>query len=393
MSAERVLIVHNAYQHAGGEDSVVADEAALLACKGHEVIEMRRDNREVAGMSRVRLAAQTLWSSQTHRETLALLRRHRPAVVHVHNTLPLVSPSLYWACAEAGVPVVQTLHNFRLACPQAMFLRESRVCESCIGKTPWPALRHGCYRDSRAQTAVVVSMLALHRGLGTYRDKVTRYIALNEFCRAKFVQAGLPAARIVVKPNFADIERGAETGSRDGFLFVGRLAAEKGVDVLARAWGECPGLALRVAGSGAFGAGIEACAGVTMLGALPQAAVQREMRAALALVLPSLWYENFPRTLVEAFGAGLPVIASRLGAMAELIEPGITGLLFEPGDARELGELLRWAAEHPERMAEMGANARARFDALYTPDINYARLIEIYRAAIADRPATERAHA
>ena len=393
MNAERVLVVHNAYQHAGGEDSVVADETALLVRKGHEVIEMRRDNRDVAAMSRMRLAAETLWSPRTHRETLDLLRRHRPAVVHVHNTLPLVSPSLYWACAEAGVPVVQTLHNFRLACPQAMFLREGRVCESCIGQTPWPALRHGCYRDSRAQTAVVVGMLALHRGLGTYRDKIARYIALNEFCRAKFVQAGLPAERVVIKPNFADIERGDEKQGRSGFLFVGRLAPEKGVGVLAQAWAECPGLALRVAGTGACAEQIESAAGVTMLGVLPPVSVQREMRGALALVLPSLWYENFPRTLVEAYGAGLPVIASRLGAMAELIEPGITGLLFEPGDARELGELLRWAAEHPERMAEMGANARARFDALYTPDINYARLVEIYRAAIADRSAAEGTHA
>ena len=393
MTAERVLIVHNAYQNAGGEDSVVADESALLACRGHEVFELRRDNREIVDASRIRLAAQTLWSPRTHRETLDLLRRHRPAVVHVHNTLPLVSPSLYWACAQAGVPVVQTLHNFRLACPQAMFLREGRVCERCVGRTPWPAVRHACYRGSRAQTAVVVGMLALHRGLGTYRQKVSRYIALNEFCRAKFVEAGLPASRIVVKPNFADIERGAEGGSRQGFLFVGRLAPEKGIAVLAQAWSECAGLALRVAGVGPCAAELDACAGVTRLGALAPAQVLREMRGALALVMPSIWYENFPRTLVEAFGAGLPVIASRLGAMAELIEPGVTGLLFDPGDARALAELLRWAATHPDRMAEMGANARARFDALYTPDINYTRLVEIYRSAIADRAATESTHA
>jgi glycosyltransferase involved in cell wall biosynthesis len=392
MTAERVLVVHNAYRHAGGEDSVVADEAALLRRRGHEVFEMRRDNREVGDAGRLGLAVQTLWSSRTHRETLDLLRRCRPAVVHVHNTLPLVSPSLYWACAEAGVPVVQTLHNFRLACPQAMFLREGRVCESCLGRAPWPAVVHGCYRGSRAQTAVVAGMLALHRGLGTYRDKVSRYIALNEFCRAKFVQAGLPARRIVVKPNFADIEREPAPGPRRGFLFVGRLSPEKGIAVLADAWAACPQLALRVAGTGEGGAPLAACAGVTLLGSLAPPQVQHEMRGALALVLPSIWYENFPRTLVEAFGAGLPVIASRLGAMAELIEPGVTGLLFEPGDAQELSRLLRWADEHPARMAEMGANARARFDALYTPDINYARLVEIYRAAIGESLATGTTH-
>jgi len=389
MDAARVLVVHNAYREAGGEDSVVADEAALLVRKGHEVIEMRRDNRDVDGLGRVSLAAQTLWSARTHRETLELLRRCRPEVVHVHNTLPLISPSLYWACAEAGVPVVQTLHNFRLACPQAMLLRDGRLCESCVGHTPWPALRHGCYRGSRPQTAVVVGMLALHRRLGTYRDKISRYIALNEFSRQKFVQAGLPAQRIVVKPNFADVARNDAPGPRAGFLFVGRLAPEKGLEVLAQAWTACPGLALRVAGAGAGGASIEAAPGVTMLGSVGQPEVQREMRGALALVLPSICYENFPRTLVEAFGAGLPVIASRLGAMAELVEPGVTGLLFEPGDARELGELLRWAAEHPDFMARMGATARARFEALYTPDINYEFLIDIYRSAI-DETSTGR---
>lgn len=392
MNVERVLLVHNAYQHAGGEDSVFADEAALLKRKGHDIFEMRRDNHELGDMGRASLAMQTVWSARTHRETLDVLERYQPQVVHVHNTLPLISPSLYWACARAGVPVVQTLHNFRLACPQAMFLREGRVCESCIGRLPLPALRHGCYRDSRVQTAVVVGMLALHRGLGTWRNKVTRYIALNEFCRAKFVQAGLPARRVVVKPNFADIDRDLDPGPRAGFLFVGRLSPEKGIGVLAEAWGTCPGLSLRVAGTGAGGATLEPCAGVTMLGSLAQPQVQREMRGAVALVLPSLWYENFPRTLVEAFGAGLPVIASRMGAMAELVEPGVTGLLFEPGDAQELGAVLRWAAEHPALMATMGANARARYESLYTADINYKRLMEIYRAAIDDRSATGKSH-
>jgi glycosyltransferase involved in cell wall biosynthesis len=394
MSPHRILIVHNAYQQSGGEDRVVADEAALLARRGHEVLEMRRDNHEVALTGRLRLAAETLWSRRTSREARELLRRFRPDVVHVHNTLPLVSPSLYWACAEAGVPVVQTLHNFRLACPQAMFLRDGAVCERCVGRLPWPAVRHGCYRDSHAQTAVVAGMLALHRGLGTYREKVARYIALNEFCRAKFIEAGLPADRIMVKPNFAEIApAGQQDGARHGFLFVGRLSPEKGIAALAQAWDGRTGASLRVAGTGPAGGEIASRPGVAMLGALSQDSVQREMRAALALVMPSIWYENFPRTLVEAFGVGLPVIASRLGALAELVEDGVTGLLFAPGDPDALAERLRWAADNPQRMAWMGANARGRFEALYTPETNYARLIEIYEAAMADREATEETHA
>ncbi|MBC8058873.1 MAG: glycosyltransferase, partial [Rhizobiales bacterium] len=232
-ATHRVLVVHNAYQQHGGEDGVVAAEIALLRRNGHEVGEMRRDNHEIETASRARVAVETLWSNQTHAQALALLERERPDVVHVHNTFPLISPSLYWACAKAGVPVVQTLHNFRLACPQAMFLREGKVCERCIGKAaPWPALVHGCYRESRVQTAVVVGMLALHRTLRTFERKVTRYIALNEFCRAKFIEAGLPAQRIAVKPNFVDAARPQRLRARHGFLFVGRLSPEKGIDTL-----------------------------------------------------------------------------------------------------------------------------------------------------------------
>lgn len=389
---ERVLLVHNAYQQAGGEDSVVADEAALLRRKGHEVIELRRDNHAIVGMGRLRLAANTVWSSDTYRDATDLLRECRPDVVHVHNTFALISPSLYWACDRVGVPVVQTLHNFRLACPQAMLLREGKICESCLGGTLWPALRHGCYHDSRVQTAVVVAMLGVHRALGTYREKVSRYIALNEFCRAKFVQSGLPAHRIAVKPNFADVAPDASPGPRSGFLYVGRLSPEKGIDVLGQAWSGDAGARLRVAGTGPRSDAIDTLAareGVEMLGALTPAQVQREMRSALALVLPSICYENGPRTLVEAYGAGLPVIASRLGALADLVEPGITGLLYEPGDAQGLAGAIRWAADHPHRMSAMGANARARFEALYTPDINYLQLAAIYRSAIADTPLQE----
>jgi glycosyltransferase involved in cell wall biosynthesis len=384
MSALRVLLVHNAYRHAGGEDGVVAAELALLRGKGHEVIELRRDNDAIGGMSRLNLAAQTLWSGATHALALALLQRHRPAVVHVHNTLPLVSPSLYWACAKAGVPVVQTLHNFRLACPQAMFLREGKVCERCLGQAPWPALVHGCYRDSRAQTAVVAGMLMLHRGLGTFEHKVTRYIALNEFCRAKFIQAGLPAQRIAVKPNFADMARPPEGQARQGFLFVGRLSAEKGIETLGLAWQDCPGMQLRVIGSGTEVVWLDALPGIQLLGPKTAAQVQAAMRSAVALLLPSICYENFPRTLVEAFACGLPVIASRIGALAELVQDGQTGLLFEPGDAQDLGRTLRWAQAHPAEMAAMGARARARYEAHYTPDINYRQLLAIYHSAIDD---------
>ncbi len=381
----RVLVVHNGYLQSGGEDGVVDAEVALLRAHGHAVFECRRHNDGLASANRLKVAVNSVWSTASHAETRALIERHRPDVVHVHNTLARISPSVIWACASAKVPVVQTLHNFRLACPQAMLLRNGKVCEDCVGRLPWPALIHRCYQGSRTRTAVMVAMLGTHRALGTWQTKVSRFVALTGFCRAKFIEAGLPAQRLVVKPNFVESPPFAE-GVRGGFLYVGRLAPEKGIEVLGRAWGPARHAfghhKLRVAGTGPEQAALAGLEGITLLGALPGGQVTAEMRQALALVLPSLWYENFPLVLVEAFAAGLPVIASRIGALAELIDDGRTGLLFDPGDAAALTARLQWAHDHPAAMRQMGMNARARYEALYSPDINYRQTLAIYRSAI-----------
>ena len=387
----RVLMVHNAYQQAGGEDGVVAAEAAMLRSRGHEVHEMRRHNNELAAIGEFSAAGQALWSAGSHAQALELIERHQPDVVHVHNTFALISPSVYWACAQAGVPVVQTLHNFRIACPQAMLLREGKVCELCIGRMPWPALQHGCNTGSRARTAVMLASTVLHRSLGTWQHKVTRYIALNEFCRNKFIQAGLPAQKLAVKPNFVDAQP-LTGGHRSGVLFVGRLAAEKGIEVLSEAWRKlryaAQALSLRVAGTGPEQALLQSQLGITLLGTLNPSEVRAEMQRAEVLVLPSICYENFPLTLIEAYASGLPVIASRIGSLAELVEHGETGLLFEPGDSTGLADALQWAISHPAAMLTMGANARARYEARYTPDINYAQTLAIYRSAIDELKAT-----
>lgn len=377
----RILVAHNAYQQRGGEDSVVADEMALLRRYGHEVQRYGRHNDEIAGTSRPALAAGTLWSARTAREVPALIRQFRPDIVHVHNTFPLISPGIYWAAAAQGVPVVQTLHNFRLLCPQAMFLRAGKVCEDCLGRLPLAGLVHGCYRDSRVQTATLGAMLAVHRGLGTFRRKVSRYIALNEFCRRKFVAGGLPAERIAVKPNFVDFPA-PPAGGRAGFLFVGRLSREKGIATLAEALAAVPAARLGVAGGGPEAALLADRPRIDLLGALPAEAVRQAMGRALALVLPSIWYENMPRTLVEAFACGLPVLASRLGAMADLVTDGVTGLLFAPGDAADLAAKLQWALAHPDEMARMGGNARREYEASYTGERNHALLMNIYQEAI-----------
>lgn len=380
----RVLIVHNQYQQRGGEDSVVEAEAALLRQHGHTVLQYGRHNNELQHLGQLAAATEMMWSRRTLTDLAQLFATQTIDVLHAHNTFPLISPSAYWAAARAGVPVVQTLHNFRLLCPQAMLLRNGRVCESCLGGTPLAGVVHACYRGSRAQSAAVAGMLMLHRGLGTWAHKVDRYIALNSFCRDKFIEGGLPADRIVIKPNF--VEAGPLTnGPRSGLLYVGRLSAEKGIDVLAAAARHLPAQALRVAGTGPDDAPLAAVPAMRRLGALAPPQVAVAMAQAVALVMPSLWYENFPRTLVEAFAAGLPVIASRLGALAGLVDDGNTGLHVAPGDADDLAAKMAWALAHPEQMARMGRNARHVYEQLYTPDNNHRQLLHIYGQALAAR--------
>ncbi len=388
MSQPRVLVVHNRYQQPGGEDAVVDAEVGLLRARGHDVETYLRHNDDLQGMKPAEAFVQTLWSRRTWRDIARLVETFRPDVIHAHNTFALVSSSLYWAAARAGIPVVQTLHNFRLLCVQAMFLHGGRVCEDCLGRVPWRGVTRKCYHDSGLQSAALAATIGVHRTLGTYRHKVARYIALNEFCRRKFIEGGLPAARIAVKPNFVDVDR-PDGGPRRGGLYVGRLAPEKGIETLVQALRELPGVMIDVIGAGPRQREIEAHPQLNLLGWLTHEQIYERMRAASYLVMPSIWYENFPRTLVEAYANGLPVIASRLGALAELVEHGRTGLLFEPGSAHDLARHLAWAEALPAKMRAMGENARERYESRFTSARNYAQLMAIYEEAIAaTRPRT-----
>ena len=379
-----VLIVHNAYQQRGGEDSVVESEAALLRQRGHDVAVLLRHNDDVKNISRLRLAVDLIWATRTEQDVEAYVESFRPDVIHLHNTLPLISPSVYWAASRFGIPVVQTLHNFRLLCPQATLLRDGNICEECVGRLPWPSIVHRCYRDSRIQSAAVTMMLGIHRGIGTYRNKVSRYIALTDFGRDKFIDAGFDPLQIDVKPNFVDWIPPPRPHLRRGGLYVGRLSAEKGIEVLLKALASYQGQSVVVIGGGPFENQVRATVGVKYEGALSLPDVMQRMQKAAYLVLPSTCYEGFPRTLVEAFASGLPVIASRHGPFVELIRHGITGLLFAPGDARDLENKLVWADTHAEEMLEMGLTARREYEEKYTPDRNAIMLEAIYKKAMSN---------
>jgi glycosyltransferase involved in cell wall biosynthesis len=381
----KILLAHNRYQHRGGEDTVYEQERDLLSTNGNEVVEYLKDNRQLGELGKLKLATTAVWSSDAFRELNKLIVQVRPDVVHVHNTLPQISPAIYYAASRHGVPVVQTLHNYRLLCANGLLMRDSVVCEDCVGKTiGWPAIRYGCYRHSRPATLAVVGSTVLHKAIGTFRRQVARYIAMCEFARSKLLQAGVPQERIVLKPNFAvDKHDGHDLDApRSGALFVGRLSAEKGIDVLIRAWKDLP-VDLELMGGGELSEAARAAVSprVHVRGFVSDPDLTGAMRQAQFIVLPSLVYEGFPMVIAEAFAAGLPIIASRLGAMAELVHDGVTGLHFNPGDAADLAHKVRWALAHPEAMREMSAHARETYERHYPPQTNYRRLMEIYDEA------------
>jgi glycosyltransferase involved in cell wall biosynthesis len=379
MSSWRILIAHCRYQRPGGEDRVVAAEAQLLERHGHTVRLYERDNNDITGMSTLSLAAQTVWSARTGRDVRHLCKELRPHIVHVHNTFPLISPAIYWTAYRMRIPLVQTLHNFRLLCPQALLLREGKICEDCVGKLPWRAVAHKCYRDSAAASGAIAFMLETHRILGSFRDKVTRYIATNQFYADKFALGGIPAKKISLKQHFVDLPPPNRV-ARSGGLYVGRLSPEKGIGTLIDALHRLPSATFTVIGDGTERSRITPR--VHFLGWKEPEVIYESMRSAAYLVIPSIWYETGPLTLIEAFACGLPVIASRLGALAESVTEGETGLLFEPGSAKDLGEKIAWAESHPEDMLRMGENARTEYELRYTPEANYQRLMEIYAEAI-----------
>ena len=391
----KILLVFNSYQEPGGEDVVFRKECHLLKEAGHEVSEYRRDNDEIKSYSKLRrlsLIGQPVWAWDSYRDFSRLLRQNRPEIVHVHNAFPLISPSIFWACRKDGVPVVHTLHNYRLLCPQANFFRGGKPCQDCITGRYWQGVVHGCYRNSAFATAPVALMLTVHRESKTWIRMVDQYIAPSAFARNQFVKAGFPASQITVKPNFVDPDPGPRIGKGSYALFIGRVSQEKGIDTLLRAWRQLPQTyTLRILGEGPSRARLKATAqedhlpNVNFMGWLPHDQAMEVVKGARFLIFPSELYETFGLGIVEAFACGVPAVVSRLGAMQEIVQEGYTGFLFQPGDANDLARTVVHAWNQPEHMLRLGAQARLEYETKYTAAVNYRQLIEIYQRVIAKR--------
>lgn len=385
----RILILHNRYQVPGGEDAAVAAERRLLMARGHEVTLIETDNDAILGtMAKVRTAIATPYNPARRRWIAREVRRTGAQIVHVHNVFPRLSPSVLDGAADAGAGVVQTLHNYRAICANGLLLRDGVVCEACVGRIGWPAIRHGCYRGSAAGSAAVVVMQQAARWMQVWDRPGRRLIALTEFARDKLISGGLPADRIVVKPNFIDTEaQASEEAERAGILFVGRLSPEKGLDTLLAAARLLPHIAFTVVGSGPDEARLRGAAplNVFFTGALPNAAARARMAKASALVMPSIWYEGFPMTVLEGFSAGTPVIAARIGSLLEIVAEGVTGLLFTPGDPSSLAKSIAQLLCDPPAMRRMGEAGRGHALTRYGPSANAVQLEAIYASVLDER--------
>ena len=383
----RILLVHNHYQSASpsGEDIAFDNERQLLQRAGHEVICYTRHNDAISESvgDRVNVALSMFWSRTVYRELTALIKQHDPEVAHFHNTFPQISASGYRACQDHHVPVVQTLHNYRLICPGALLMRNGKPCEDCIGNSMLPAIMHGCYRNSRVGTALVTAMVNANRMRGTYTHDIDRYICLTASGRQRFIRGGLPADRLIVKPNVLLDPPNVGLGEGGYALYVGRLSPEKGVQTLIKAWSGID-YPLKIVGDGALRTILEqqsreSSAKVEFMGFKPRVEVMALMQRATILIIPSECYEGFPVTALEAFSTGTPLAVSAIGALDEIVNDPVNGKKFQAGNHDSLRQCVQNLLADQNALQAMRLANRVLFDSCYSPTQALISLEEIYR--------------
>jgi glycosyltransferase involved in cell wall biosynthesis len=385
---QKVLIVHNFYQISGGEDTVVSNEMGMLKENGHDVILYSRHNNEIKNMTVIRkilLLFETIFSFRTYKEVKKLITENKINLVHVHNTSPLISPSVYYACFKENIPVVQTIHNFRLICPKATLVRDNRICEDCIEKGLNCAIKYKCYKNSRFTTLAAVLTLKIHRIANTY-NKIDAYIALTKFNKDKLCKLVKDKDKIYVKPNFMknkDLDQ-SDRKILNYFVFVGRIDSLKGINLLVDAWLEIKDTVLYIIGNGpeykALELKIKECniKNIKLLGFLPKDEIFVILRNAMSLIVPSQWYEGFPMTIVESFSIGVPVLAGDIGNLSNIVTNGVNGIHFNYNSKEDLIDKVNFLIENYDLCRELSKGAYKTFKEKYTDNINYNILIELY---------------
>lgn len=393
-------MAHNYYRSSApsGEDQVFNNELTLLREHGIDVIPFERFNDDIDDSSvfnRMSLARDTAWSPTTYRNLSQVVRERRPDIAHFHNTFPLISPSAYAACRDNGVPVVQTLHNFRFICPGGLLLRDGRPCEDCVGTNLLPALRYRCYRGSLPATGALVWMLMRNRWHGTYETLVNRYIALTEFSAKTLVAGGLPRDRMSVKPNFLPAIPAPGQGDGGYAVFVGRLSEEKGLRTLISAWKLLPHIPLKILGDGPLRQELVELTvrnntRIEFLGFCDRSTIIDTVGRAVLQVIPSEWYEGFPMVVLEAYACGTPVVCSRIGSLNEIVEEGETGIKFEPGNPKDLAAKVQMLWDDSGIRKSMRETVRMTFDNNFSAEKNFKALMAIYEMTIRTHAQTTR---
>ena len=388
----KVLLGHCYYRSSApsGEDSVVRNEKALLQANNIEVVPYEKHNDDIAGLGlsgNLRLAKNTIWSKTAYSEVLELIRKEKPDLAHFHNTFPQMSQSVYQACRDANVPVVQTLHNFRYICASALLQRDGAPCEDCIGTNLLPALKNKCYRNSLIATTPLVANIWLNRMSGNF-DNVSKYITMTEFTRGRLISGGLPESKFAIKPNFVEDPGEPKYELGDYAIYVGRLKDEKGVRTLVNAWRHLPNnIPLRIVGDGELMPQLKAQVetqqlNVEFLGFKPKKEVYQLIENSRFIVVPSECYEGFPVAVVEAFAKGKLVVASAIGSLNEIVENDKTGAKFIAANPHSLAETVANLWDEKEKIAIMSHHARSTYLEKFTATANFNQLYDIYNQVV-----------
>lgn len=385
----KILVIHNQYLEKGGEDRVVDSEIKMLKDAGNQVVYYKCSNNDIKSFGffkKIKFLFKDInWNRKSYEEIKRIAREEKPDLAHIHNIFIYLSSSAYFALKEVGIPVVQTLHNYRLICLKGTFYANNRICEDCLSGNYLKAVFKKCWRDSFILSAFLAKMLYKNTKSKIFQENVDAFITLSEFSRNKFKQAGFPEDKLFIKPNFVDFKLSAEGKKRYG-LFLGRLVDYKGVDTLLKAYAKLDKHYLKIIGGGPMlnevKNRIKNSKNIQLLGALPYEEAMDYLRKAAFVIFPSECYENMPLTIIESLASATPVIASDLGAMRGLVEDNITGLLFKAHDPEDLVKKIRFLTDNNELYEKMKINARKCYEGRFTKQLNYEILMKIYNKAM-----------
>ncbi len=390
----KILVVHNYYREAGGERVSLSAQVSLLQSRGHDVIQFTRNSSEIDEYNifrKVKFFQETVFSSQTYRDITAIIKENKPQIAHIHNVFPLISPSVYLALHNHNIPIVQTIYNFRFLCPNGLFYTNGQICEKCILGNTFHAIRFRCFRNSRSLSALYGLTIALHRKVGTF-DLIKAFVVPAEFTGQKLIEGGIATKenmhtiKYILPKNVPQMRVGNLSKEKVDFVFIGRLSREKGIWTLLHAFRKIKGVTLKILGDGPLIVSIQSwlqqnhISNIELVGFVSGQKKWELLSSAVATIVPSIWYENSPFTVLESMAVGTPVIGSAIGSLPEIIQHQKTGLLFKPGDSEDLFQKLEWIKNNPEKGLQMGRNAQIEFKLQYDSEIYYHQLMAIYKS-------------